>query len=98
VVLVTCALGYVASYVVLASRGDWHASQSGRLRYSFGFAVTDIVRWQPACADWEPFRDVYGHDASRGNVLGFFYSPLIRIDRAWFHPDRQLFTKTAPPP
>jgi hypothetical protein len=83
---------YVGSYLAMASRGGWYWSQTGRHRYNFGFSVTDVERWFPAYAHWEPFRDIYGSEGSRGNLAGYFYSPLIRLDRAWFHPDRLLFS------
>ncbi len=84
-------VAYVGSYVVMSAFGGWHASQSGKLRYDFGFSVTDVVRWQPAGAWWEPFRDVAGKDTSRGNVTGYLYSPLIRLDRRWIHRDQESF-------
>jgi hypothetical protein len=85
---------YLGTYVVLSACGGWHWSQTGSLRYSSGFAISDVQRWCPAWAHWEPFRDVYGTDTSRGNVLGYIYSPLIRLDRAWVHPDRQVVTSS----
>ena len=98
VVLVLAALlvVYVGSYVVLSARGDWYWSQTGKLRYDFGFAVSDVERWFPARAHWEPFRDIHGDDTSRGDLPGYLFSPLIRIDRAWIHPDRQVFPATRP--
>ena len=84
---------YVASYAVMSALGGWHWSQTGKLRYGFGFPVTDVIRWKPAGLTWEPFRNVAGDDTSRGNPQGYLYSPLIRIDRAWFHPDRPIFNR-----
>ena len=89
-------LGYVGSYVALSARGGWYWSQTGRVRYTFGFAMTDVVRWHPAWARWEPFRDVHGRDTSRGNLAGYLYSPLIRLDRAWVHRDHELFAESNP--
>lgn len=74
--------------------GEWTFSQTGKVRYSFGWAMSDVVRWDPFGAHWEPFRDIYGKDASRGTPLGYLYSPLIRLDRKFFHPDRPLFPGT----
>src|SRR5258706_7291802 len=87
---------YVCSYLILSAQGGWQWSQTGKLRYGFGFAVSDVERWFPAWAHWEPFIDVYGDDTSRGDLQGYIYSPLIRLDRAWMHPDRQLVPLTAP--
>jgi hypothetical protein len=82
---------YVGSYLPLSATGDWYYSQTGDHRYGFGLAMSDIIRWQPRWASWEPFRDVEGHRTSRGNPLGYLYSPLIRLDRKWFHQDRDIF-------
>ncbi len=90
-VCLSLLIGYVVTYVALSAAGGWRYSQTGRLRYAFGFAASDVIRWQPAWAWWEPFRDVSGHDTSRGNLQGYIFSPLIRLDRRWFHPDREVF-------
>jgi hypothetical protein len=87
---------YVGSYIILSARGGWYWSQTGKLRYDFGFAASDVERWFPAWAHWEPFRDIYGRDTSRGDLQGYIYSPLIRLDRAWVHPDREVFPATRP--
>jgi len=78
---------YLSSYAVMSARGDWVWSQTGKVRYDFGFAISDVIRWDPAAAHWEPFRSVDGSDTSRGNFLGYFYLPLIRVDRGLIHPD-----------
>lgn len=97
VVILLVWLGlYVVTYVVLSAYGDWYWSQTGELRYNSGFAVTDVGRWQPAWAKWEPFRDVYGTDGSRGNPQGYFFAPLICLDRLWFHPDRKVPVGVSP--
>ena len=89
--LVGIAGTYVISYIALSAHGEWHWSQTGRLRYkTAGLAVTDVVRWFPAGAHWEQFKNLQGDDTSRGDLPGYFFSPLIRVDRAWAHPDRQL--------
>ena len=84
---------YVGSYVILSARGEYVWSQTGKLRYTFGLSVTDIVIWDPAAAHWEPFRDIYGNDTSRGEPVGYFYSPLIRLDRKWWHPSHEIFAE-----
>lgn len=89
--MVAClALAYVGSYVALSAAGDYRASQTGKLRYNGRLSVTDVYHWQPRFMWWEPFHNVYGRDTSRGNLAGYFYSPLIRMNRAWFHPSQYL--------
>ena len=82
-------VAYVGSYVALSAAGEYRVSATGKLRIA-GMAVPDVDHWQPAFAEWEPFRDVSGNDTSRGDLLGHLYAPLIRIDRAWRHPSRYL--------
>ncbi len=95
-VIAACLLlAYVGSYVPFSAVGDYRASQTGKLRYFNGLSVTDVYHWQPRFMWWEPFHDVYGKDTSRGDPLGYFYSPLIRIDRAWRHPSQHLFEESA---
>jgi hypothetical protein len=90
------ALVYVGAYAALSAAGAWYWSQTGKLRYTSGLSVSDVERWHPAWARWEPFHNIYGQDTSRGNTAGYFFSPLIRLDRRWFHPDRELFPATQP--
>lgn len=89
---------YIASYVVLSAMGSYRWSQSGRLRYSFGLSVTDIEIWSPRGMTWEPFRNIYGADTTRGDLLGYLYSPLIALDRAWLHPTIKIFEQGNPKP
>jgi hypothetical protein len=95
-VIAAClVLAYVGSYVAFSAAGDYRASQTGKLRYLGGLSVTDVYHWQPRFMWWEPFHDVYGKDTSRGDPLGYLYSPLIRIDRAWRHPSQYLSEMSA---
>ncbi|MGC1274388.1 MAG: hypothetical protein WBC44_11830 [Planctomycetaceae bacterium] len=70
---------YFNSYIVLSMLGDYYWSYSGRTGYVFGLSAPDRIIWHPRFAYWEPLR-------SRGNLSGYLYSPLIRLDRAWWHP------------
>jgi hypothetical protein len=81
-------LFYLGSYTIMSARGEWTYSQTGKIRYNFGWAMSDVIRWDPAVAHWEPFRDVYGKDGSRGTLMGYLYSPLIRLDRRFVHLDK----------
>ncbi len=91
-----CALLlYLGSYAALSTAGEYRASQTGRLRYFGGLSVTDVYHWQPAFAEWEPFRDVTGRETSRGDLLGYLYSPLIRIARGWRRSSQYWFEASA---
>jgi hypothetical protein len=92
-IAVIAIVAYLSSYAILRSFGRYHWSQSGKLRYNdgAGLSVTDVEIWHPRWAYWEPFRNIYGKDGSRGNVPGYFYSPLIRMDRHFFHPTVNFF-------
>ncbi len=83
-------LVYVGSYVYFTSAGEYQLSQSGKIRYSSGHTVSDVSIWQPRFLHWQPFQDIYMQSTSRGSMLGYYYSPLIIIDRQWFHPTRTL--------
>ena len=81
---------YVLSYVVLSLLGGYVFWQSGELRYKHGLSVSDIIHWEPSgCVYQHGFRDIHGETVSRGNILGYIYSPLIRLDRWLVHPTRQ---------
>lgn len=82
---------YRLVYVAASVTGHYHWLQSGHLRYGGGLSVTDRVIWNPRCMWWEPFRDVSGKDTTRGNSLGYLYSPLLCLDRQWLHPTEILF-------
>ena len=80
---------HVLSYGVLSLLGGYGYTQSGELRYESGLSVSDIEMFQPLFARWQPsFRKIDGGCVSRGNVLGRFYSPLIRLDRRFGHRTR----------
>jgi hypothetical protein len=85
------ATAYLGSYAVLSANGNWNWSQTGNKRYASGLAVSDVERWHPAYARWERYTSVDGSARSRGNIIGYIFSPLIRLDRAFWHPDKSLF-------
>ena len=102
-ILYVCLVGvllYVASYLFLTYRGSWCFSQSGELRHDGGILASDIVEWRPQGLYWQGrFKDIRGRYASRGNLLGYFYCPLIGLDRAVWHRTRlspvgELFSKS----
>jgi len=86
-----CASAYVGSYAVLAAFGSYGFQQSGRVRYSFGLSASDLEMWQPKYARFQSnFRTIDGKEVARGNALGYFYSPLIALDRMLFHETRTI--------
>lgn len=90
--IVICSTVYVGIYCVLSYYGGYDYNQSGKLRYrSIGLAVSDISTWNPkGCRYQAKFKNTSGNDVSRGNVPGYFFSPLIKIDRNYFHPTESL--------
>jgi len=87
---------YLGTYVYFTSGGEYEFSQSGKPRYSFGLSVSDVSIWHPRFLHWELFHNIQGKSTSRGSTLGYYYSPLIIIDRLWCHPTRQLFADEMP--
>ena len=87
----TFALGglfaYVGAYVPLSCSGAYRVDMSGRQRWSSGLALMDAEFWQPKWMYFRTYTDVRGDAVSSGNLLGWLYSPLIMIDRAWVHED-----------
>jgi hypothetical protein len=80
---------YFAVYLLLTILGDWFYSQSGESRNEFGLGVADIIEWRPKGLWWQGrFKNVDGQYTSRGNAYGYFYSPLISLDRSVWHKTR----------
>ncbi len=77
---------YVLSYGVLSLAGDYHASLSGRHRWQgAGLAVVDQDIWHAKGVFWQPFVTMKGRQTTQATTLGRFYSPLVRIDRRFWH-------------
>ena len=84
-------VAYAGSYTILRVMGDYRGSKSGKIRYGGGLAVTDLMLWQPKGTWYQgDFLDVDGKTISRGNSCGYFYSPLIALDRAVFHKSQEI--------
>lgn len=88
--LLILLLIYVGSYVCLSSYGGYYFCQTGSLRYSSGLSVSDVSMWQPRFLYWQRLQNVSGESTSQGTVLGYYYCPLIMIDRRWVHCTRRL--------
>jgi len=85
-VLVGMVLGlYLGSYAVLSANGRYYARPSGEIRYGFGMAVFDLSVWFPAGVIWERRKGVSGEYIIDANVAGWFYLPLLAVDRRWIH-------------
>lgn len=83
-------LVYLGAYVYFTSVGAYYFSQSGTARYSSGLSISNVSIWHPRFLYWAPFKNIFGQSTSRGSTLGYYYSPLIIVDRKWFHPTQQL--------
>lgn len=79
---------YVGIYIILTLQGGYYLNQSGKVRYrSIWLSVSDISTWNPkGCWYQAKFKNTKGVSVSRGNDLGYLFSPLIMIDRKYFHP------------
>lgn len=83
---------YVGIYCILSYYGGYYFNQSGKVRYrSMGLSVSDISTWNPKGGRYQArFKNIKGKYVSRGNDLGYIFSPLIMIDRKYFHPTETL--------
>ena len=85
---------YVVSYLCLTLRGAWYFTQSGELRYKWGFAVSDLAEWRPQGLWWQAnYKFFDGTEGSRGNTLGYLYSPLIALDRTVWHKTKRILSE-----
>lgn len=82
---------YLCSYTVLSFLGSYVPAHSGHLRWDFGLSVTDIRIWHPYAAHWQSYSNSKGEKTTKGDLLGYLYSPLILIDRALIHPTEYYF-------
>ena len=76
---------YVVSYCVLSTYGEYTPTQSGLLRYKMGLSVTDSQHWQAKYTNLRIYYDIEGDCAVQGGFLGYFYFPLIALDRKYVH-------------
>lgn len=76
---------YLGTYLILSFTGTYILTESGLVRYDFGFSVSDIQQWQPRFAFCQRFRTVDDNWTLRANFLGYFYAPLILLDQAVLH-------------
>lgn len=83
---------YCGSYTVLSLLGEYQITMSGERRYTTGLALFDIYKWTPKYVVFEIYTNVRGKRKIRGcNSLGAFYSPLVYLDRTFFHKTKNLF-------
>ena len=83
---------YVSSYSILSVNGEYRSRPSGEYRYEgIGLAILDLHLWCPAAMHWERRKSVSGEYIIDADPLGWFYLPMIKTDRAWFHPTTSIF-------
>lgn len=89
---------YLGTYITLSSLGDYYLNQSGKTRYrSISLPVSDISTWNPkGCRFQYRFENIKGEYVSRGNDLGYFFAPLIMLDRRFIHPTEVLIESKNP--
>ena len=78
---------YIGSYAFNSALGGYwpKPEKDGAHRWSYGLSMRTAILWQPA----------YGYYASHSSDwLGTFFSPLVLIDRRWFHPTMYITDDT----
>ena len=84
-------VAYAGSYALLSAMGGYRGFQSGKIRYGGGLAATDLLLWQPKGTWYQSgFLAIDGKTLGRGNRLGYFYAPLIALDRKVFHKTQNI--------
>ena len=87
-----CLSIYLLSYAVLSSAGDYHASRSGRYRWkTAGLAVSDESVWHAKGVFFNSYVDLANRTRLSGTTLGWFYSPLVYLDRLFWHDSFNMF-------
>ena len=82
---------YVASYIPRRSDGAYQITKSGATRTEKGIPLPDIQLWNPSGCQWQhTFQEADGTYRSKGNKWGFFYAPLISLDRRLNYPDIKI--------
>jgi peptidoglycan/LPS O-acetylase OafA/YrhL len=82
---------YVGVYILLSLSGGYILTQSGQVRYNFGFSVSDLQQWQPRFTFCQRFRQVDGSWTLRANFLGYVFTPLALLDQTFVHRTVRLF-------
>ncbi len=82
---------YIGCYAMLSAAGEYRSSPTGKLRYSFGLAVTDRTLWQPKGMYLSRRQTIKGEMTTDANLPGYFFAPLILLDRACWHPTVYYF-------
>lgn len=88
---------YVLTYAACSFAGDYHASRSGNHRWGngVGLAVVDETMWHAKGVFWQPFVTIRGQHTFHATALGYFYCPLIQLDRRFWHDTFNYFEDDA---
>src|SRR5262245_50291626 len=84
---------YLLAYTGLTCTGGYVFTQSGEVRYAFGWSVSDIQQWQPRFMFCQRFRQIDGSWTIRANTLGYAFTPLVLLDQAFWHKTVRLFDR-----
>jgi hypothetical protein len=84
-VMISVLMLYFCVYVIFSALGSYSnfPSSSGRLKYDFGLGIRDQIEWNPRFMDLRQ---------NGFNGVGLFYSPLILLDRKFWHQPKNIFS------
>jgi hypothetical protein len=98
VAVVAC---YFLGYVLNSYFGSYRWTASGHSRRAFGvptlISSLDTKTWFPAIGGFDVYLTIHGQEATRGDLVGYVFSPLIRLDRRYFHRSRRVMDENGFP-
>jgi hypothetical protein len=75
---------YLITYILNSIFGGYWLKpvSGGKYTYTSGLSTASAILWQP----------YYGHlSPNETSTLGWFYCPLISLDRRWWHTNKDIF-------
>lgn len=75
---------YIIIYIALSVFGEYsnRLTITGKYRYKNGLGMPDAIVWNPYMIQFETYNK---------NILGIAFSPLLLLDRVFWHRNKSIF-------